>query len=499
MPDLQPPRLENFIPRDPLDHICILRRNFAKIDCYVKESPAGTVPNYLYNVLSQQFEALSEKLLLPPTEGGQLTSVVLQARVHAAAHLDCVHEEEVEGAKDDLADVGGQGEVAQDEELFRAEDESSRYRGDGVGGPSPSDKDAVHISSPTLTPSQPREEVAGVPSHDLTSIQPGEEVIVVANSDSVPSPLREEAVKTHVEAYGVQMQNVRPNLMHIRTRGENFEVRKGLIAENGVRIASIHRCRDIKYLEWVGHDAPIKEQGAILLEFRTPEQANDVIRIGLKWRGIEHLSRKFPRNCDPTQCNRCQVYGHREKQCASLPRCQICSGQHITSRCSSETPRCALCGGSHRANSPLCATLAAEIDRVRHAALDQSLFWPVNDTVKETSGAAQTVGATAPAGWQPWDSTTSEKLAPWRLDFASPQRRSALESRKTKKALKAASAEAYRKRKENEMSTSPSTRQEGKKGNDVTRNPSSSPHKPATASTIDPWSEFATDDAKVCW
>ena len=411
MPDLQPPKLEKFIPRDPLEHIRILRTNFAKIDCYVKESPTGTVPNYLYNVLSQQFEGLSEKLLPPPTDGGPLTSLVLRARVHAAAQLDFVQEEEVEeeGAKEDLADAGGRGEVVQDEELLRAENEFSRDRDDGVGGPSPLRKEAVHISSPDLTPSQPREEGVGVPNPDSTTIQPREEVIVVANSDLIPSPPREEAVdvqnsdltpsppreeivdcpsptrspvhpqknavevgeshaspgesqelegssippsielendgdreihvaipalnapvtstnrstpETRPEAYGVQMQNVNPYFMHIGTKAEKVTARKRLIADNRGRISSIHQIQDIKYIEWVSNDAPEKNRGAVLLEFRTPEQANDVIKIGLQWQGVVHTCRKYRRNCKPRQCTRCQVYGHGEKQCASLPRCQ---------------------------------------------------------------------------------------------------------------------------------------------------------------------------------
>lgn len=476
MPDLQPPKLENFIPRDPLEHIRILRRNFAKIDCYVKESPAGTVPNYLYHVLSQQFEGLSEKLLSPPTEGGQLTSLVLRARVHAAAQLDFVQQEEVEeGVKQDLANAGGGGEVVQDEELLRAENEFSRDRDGGAGGPSPLHKDAVLISRPDLNPSQPREEGVDVPNPDLTRIQPREEVIVVANSDLIPSPPREEAVdvqnsdlmpssppeeivdcpsptrslvhpqknavdvgeshasrgesqelevssippsielendgdreihvaipaltapvvstnrstpETPPEAYGVHMQNVRPYFMHIGTKAEKVTTRKRLIADNRVRISSIHKIQDIKNIEWVGNDAPKKTQGAVLLEFRTPEQANDVIKIGLEWRGVLYTCRKYRRNCKPRQC--------------------------ISSQ---------------------------ERDGVRHAVLDESPFWPVNGT----------------------------------------------------------GLEAYRRRNGNGKRTSPSTGQQEKKRYKATRNPSSAPQKPATGLTIDSWPEVATEDDKEYW
>ena len=618
MPDLQPPKLENFIPLDPLEHIHILRRNFAKIDGYVKESPAGTVPNYLYNVLSQQFEGLSEKLLPPPTEGGQLTSLVLRARVHAAAQLDFVQEEEVEeGAKADLADAGGRGEVVQDEELLRAENEFSRDRDDGVDGPSPSHKDAVHISSPVLTPSQPREEGVGVRDPDSTPIQPREEVIVVANSDLIPSPPREEAVdvqnsdptpsapreepvdcpsptsspvhpqenavdvgeshasrgksqelevssvppsielendgdreipvaipaltapvtsnrsmpETPLEAYGVHMQNVQPYLMHIGNRAEKTSTRRTLIADNRERISSIHDIQDIKYIEWVSHDAPKKTQGGVLLEFRTPEQANDVIKIGLQWRGVLHNCQKYRRNCKPLQCTRCQVYGHGGKQCASRPRCQNCSGQHASSGCLSETVMCALCGGNHRANSTLCSKLIAHIDKVRRAVLDESPFWPVNGTTKKTSGAAQKginsafpqpspayflvlesipntdllnlsrkvslsqSKATGPAGWQPQDSTQSEKLALCRSDSASPERPSAREST-AKKALKPVSG--TRPNAGNGRRRSPSTGQQVKKGYKATRHPSA-PKKPATALTIDLGPELATDDDQEYW
>lgn len=604
MPDPQPPKLENFIPRDPLEHLLILRRNFAKIDGYVKKSPAGTVPNYLYNVLSQQFEGLSEKLLLPPTEGGRLTPLVLWARVHAEAQLDLVQEEEVEGGNEELADAGGRVEVVQDEELFRADNESSRDRDNRVGGPSPLHKDAVPVSSPGSTPGQPHEEGVGVPNPNLTPIQPREEVMVVANSDLIPSPPREDrqsptrslvqpqknavdvgeshasrgrlqelevssiplsielendgdreihvaipaltapvtstnrsTPETPLEAYGVEMQNVHPTFMHIGTKAEKLTARKRLIADNRVSILSIHDIRDIKYIEWVSNDAPEKQQGSVLLEFRTPKQANEVIKKRLEWRGVLHNCQKYPRNCKPRQCIRCQVYGHGEKQCASLPRCQTCSGQHSTSRCSSRTLMCALCGGGHRADSRFCSKLNAEMDRVRHAVRDKSPFWPVNGTVKKTSGAAQKAiksafpqpspahrlvftsiqntdllnlsdkgslslsKATAPAVWQPQDSNKSEKLALCRLDSASPEPPSAREST-AKKVLKAvcgnrpkADRNARRKRKR----ASPSTGQQDKEEDKATRNPSSPPQKPKTALTIDSWPEFATDDDKEYW
>jgi hypothetical protein len=66
---------------------------------------------------------------------------------------------------------------------------------------------------------------------------------------------------------------------------------------------------------------------------------------------------KFPAEAwqrEPTQCFRCQHFGHASTTCRSKPRCVNCSTEHPrTSLCSNDT-QCANCKGQHKASSKSC-------------------------------------------------------------------------------------------------------------------------------------------------
>ncbi|GJQ86964.1 hypothetical protein Trydic_g20270, partial [Trypoxylus dichotomus] len=58
-----------------------------------------------------------------------------------------------------------------------------------------------------------------------------------------------------------------------------------------------------------------------------------------------------------TQCHRCQLYGHGQRNCHAAAVCVKCAGPHQTAECSKsrDTPaRCALCQGPHTANYKGC-------------------------------------------------------------------------------------------------------------------------------------------------
>lgn len=361
---------------------------------------------------------LCEKLLAPLTEG-ELAALDVRARVHVAVQLDLPVA--VQDSREEENTVDGQG--------------SERVS-------SPVEKNAVDVSNPDQISSQPREEAGGRPNPNVMSSQPGEKVVDVPTCTRSPIQPQENAADVgypHItrsqsqeleissipldidleddlereirvaipaktshsksadrstseiplEAYGVEVQNVQTAQMRIGTEAEKLKARKKLVANNYPRTSSIRDLGDIRYIEWISNDAPEKLQSSALLGFRTPEQANEVIKIGLDWCGLLRHCRKYARNCRARQCTICQVYGHGEKQCTSLPRCMSCSGQHSTSQCSSRIIICALCGGGHPANSPLCSKLAAERERVSNALLDRDIFWPVKDTKKKGSRATQ--------------------------------------------------------------------------------------------------------------
>lgn len=610
MHELQWPKLENFIPRDLLEHTRLLRRNFVQINLHVKESPVGAVPNYYYNVLSQQYMDLSEKLLAPPAED-ELTAMSVRARVHVAAQLDlgvAVQEEEEEEVEKMVND-GGQKEVVQNEQFSRAENESSwnteiaadcpnpesmssPLQTNSVDGlsderiSSPLQKDAAGMSNLHLIPSQPREEAIDrlnpsvIPSQPLekaaevprSPCQPQENAVNIRDPHATRNQLQELEVSSiplgidpedHpdkeiyvtipvltsltstdsttpeilLEAYGVMMKNMRKTNMHVGTENAKLKVRKRLVAQNQPRTSSIRDIGDIRHIERIGNAASKTQQDAIILEFRTPEQANEVIKIGLDWYGRTYPCQKYARNCKPRQCSRCQAYGHGKKQCALLPRCLICSGQHSASQCSNTTQKCALCGGNHCANSSLCPKLAAERIRVKNRKFGKGQFWPVNDTVEKMSKAApkplksvfpqaspadrlSSMGTHTvlpdlsyeelssqsksiwPAVWQSQDIIQSKPLATCRLTPESPEPSCHPSAREktAKKALKPVSGNQPKEtlEKKRRRSKSSSTGKQDREKVKRTRIPSSRHKGPTAALVTSSWSAVAHDE-KEYW
>ena len=66
----------------------------------------------------------------------------------------------------------------------------------------------------------------------------------------------------------------------------------------------------------------------------------------------------YRRKNQPTQCHRCQRYGHAKSGCHNPPRCVKCSLDHMTVDCPTkgriENPKCALCQGPHAASFRGC-------------------------------------------------------------------------------------------------------------------------------------------------
>ena len=66
----------------------------------------------------------------------------------------------------------------------------------------------------------------------------------------------------------------------------------------------------------------------------------------------------YKRKEQPTQCHRCQRYGHAKSGCHHPPRCVKCAGDHFSSECpfkgKIDNPKCVLCNGPHVASFRGC-------------------------------------------------------------------------------------------------------------------------------------------------
>lgn len=56
----------------------------------------------------------------------------------------------------------------------------------------------------------------------------------------------------------------------------------------------------------------------------------------------------------PTQCRRCQMYGHGTSHCGKSIKCLKCGEGHSTEVCTEITIKCANCGEPHAANFENC-------------------------------------------------------------------------------------------------------------------------------------------------
>lgn len=56
----------------------------------------------------------------------------------------------------------------------------------------------------------------------------------------------------------------------------------------------------------------------------------------------------------PTQCTRCQMFGHGGKNCHLNLNCRKCGGRHETPTCSETAVKCSNCNGDHQADDKDC-------------------------------------------------------------------------------------------------------------------------------------------------
>lgn len=100
------------------------------------------------------------------------------------------------------------------------------------------------------------------------------------------------------------------------------------------------------------------------------EDANYIKAI----KDIDNIKIKFEhyiKKSTPTQCYRCQTFGHGSSNCTKKPKCLKCARCHLTSECpikhkngsNRQLLRCANCGGPHPANFSKCPTLMGIMER----------------------------------------------------------------------------------------------------------------------------------------
>ncbi|KAL0819970.1 hypothetical protein ABMA28_007967 [Loxostege sticticalis] len=112
----------------------------------------------------------------------------------------------------------------------------------------------------------------------------------------------------------------------------------------------------------------------------------------------------------PSQCHRCQAFGHSSANCHRVPKCVRCSGEHVVADCPrprEATPTCANCGGAHAASDRRCVHFRKEA-RKRGIAIPP----PVPKSVPKSTTVRPPPQAPVPPTVEMPEPTPGQTLAP---------------------------------------------------------------------------------------
>lgn len=169
--------------------------------------------------------------------------------------------------------------------------------------------------------------------------------------------------KTQLSTYGVVMASM--SVERTRLEPDNRTLfaafREQLHADNNF-LPSFKSPEDVVYAGWLkGKPGPGKSYSSVVVEFSTPDLANEAMARSLYWGKDVHHTERYHRNCKLRQCFNCWDYGHPIKRCdIDKLRCKKCAGPHTHKECRSQCNKCAACKGKHTATADSCPRRKSE-------------------------------------------------------------------------------------------------------------------------------------------
>ena len=171
----------------------------------------------------------------------------------------------------------------------------------------------------------------------------------------------EKSISVPVKSYAVEIPQLNVASFNMKTRKHKAAAIKELL-EGNLRLAdSLRNIDDIRDIRWCAQQ---RKESSLIIEFRTAQQADQILDIGLFVRG-KHYSCEFPRQ-KVRRCGRCQTFGHGQMSCSSAHRCGNCASQHATWLCISSIRHCAKCHGPHWTSEETCPALTSYRQRRRY-------------------------------------------------------------------------------------------------------------------------------------
>ena len=175
--------------------------------------------------------------------------------------------------------------------------------------------------------------------------------------------------------YTVLITNYETNEPNLGDLSFAFEsAARFIFNENATRLSYLKNVEDIKNIRWSSLSVSDKEKCPLLIDFRTPQIANEVIARGLYMSNRLHCCSIYDK-----LCSNCYAYGHSVKICFRPTRCGRCAKNHPTRYCKSTLCTCAICGSGHA--STQCNTLV-EIRRPGTYSGAQKRLWPFESDPK---------------------------------------------------------------------------------------------------------------------
>ncbi len=153
-----------------------------------------------------------------------------------------------------------------------------------------------------------------------------------------------DATRT-MEINGVLAFVVRSRKTVLDTENKDAHILR-VVSETAPRLTALTGPGDIMNMTWLRKNHRGRPS-YLLLNFRSPVLANQVIKHGFTWAGVNHKCQRFVQESEMEPCVNCLKYGHQRDRCSAEALCSKCGGKHISSTCSSSRSTCPSCSIQH--------------------------------------------------------------------------------------------------------------------------------------------------------
>lgn len=124
-------------------------------------------------------------------------------------------------------------------------------------------------------------------------------------------------------------------------------------------VGAIHVRRQRTYHTDENGETTSRPTDSVIITFKSDIPMPEEVTLGFNtYKVVEFFS--------PTQCFRCQRFGHLAKNCRGPVRCKACAGPHAYSECNTKKERrCVNCNGAHASTYGGCPRRIAAVEHVK--------------------------------------------------------------------------------------------------------------------------------------